>query len=218
MKVVHSSRSLRLTLIGLGLVAGSYVIQSPRPLHLEPDSVCYLVAAESIASRTVGSECPGCEARCSIDYPAGYPFFLALLVREDLAGPTSFFLSNAFFLVVGVAAVYGIYRRPLGNDRVLSLQLCGVVLLSFPMFKSVNIPLSEYAFFALAMSCLLTIVWTDTLKGWRGVAAMGLAAILASGRHLGANGRRCLVAGPPLGFDGAVPGALEEDWSGSSLG
>src|SRR6266571_9147366 len=105
------SSSVALASAGLAVVIATYAVHVVRPLHLEPDSVCYLLAAE-VAARGGGWSCAGCPRHhCSITYPPGYPAILSLLIRTKLAAPWSFFGLNLGFLGLGMAATYGLLRR-----------------------------------------------------------------------------------------------------------
>ena len=114
----------RRTVVRLGLIGiiATYAIQAPRPLHLTPDSVCYLLTAE-VAAQGNGFDCAGCPPRrCAIEYPPGYPALVALLIRADLAGPLSFFVLNTLLLGVGMAAAYGILRLTFLRDSDTALE------------------------------------------------------------------------------------------------
>lgn len=162
-------------LVMLGAV--SYAPVLLRPLHLEHDSVCYLTQAEA-ASEGHGFRCAGCPPRhCSLAYPPGYPAVLALLMRSELASRPSFIALNLLALLVGLLACYACIRQAFNLDRELAAMAIGLSLLSYPILRFVNNPLSDLLFLSLASSALLAAIKLDGAAGRQRVA-LGVLAML----------------------------------------
>ncbi len=162
----------------LAVVGLAYLVQLARPLHLEPDSVCYILTAEG-AVQGSGFDCPSCvHARCPIGYPAGYPAILAMLIKANMAGARTFVLVNLTFLAMGLISTFGILRLGFGFERRAALWLCSMFLLSFPVFKYSAVPLSEYAFFGLASTAVYLV--TRAVRTEARWAAWLASAILLS--------------------------------------
>ena len=165
---------------GLTLVTASYALHFMRPLHLEPDSVCYLLTAE-VAAQGGGWSCAGCPRdTCPINYPPGYPAMLSVLIRTNLATPWSFFGLNLGCLGLGVAATFGLLRRAFAFSAGTSIALCSLALLSYPVFRWVNAPLSDHAFFAVATACLYALVRSSEATGPGRAVALGIGSVLAA--------------------------------------
>ena len=170
---------LRVAHVALVLLAAAYVVQLVRPLHLEPDSVCYLLTAEKVAQGQ-GYGCPGCpKQHCSIVFPPGYPAMLSALIRTGWATAWSFVIVNLLFLALGLVAAYGLCRRSFGLGPDGSFAVCGLTLLSYPVFRYVNTPLSDFLFLGLALLSVLALVAAAALQGWTRAGAIAAGAILA---------------------------------------
>jgi hypothetical protein len=176
---MHPTRRLRLLPLVLVLVACTYPLQLVRPLHLESDSVCYLLTAEKVAAGEANAGPGPRKPHCALVYPPGYPAVLSTLIRTGWAVAWSFVILNLFSLGVGLVAAYHVCRRGFGLDANRSLAACALTLLSYPVFRYVNMPLSDFVFFGLALVSVLVLVWASSLNGWRRYGVIGLATILA---------------------------------------
>jgi len=152
---VREARFRTILTCAVAVLAVVYAIQLVRPLHLEWDSVCYLQIAER-AARGQGFSCPGCDhSHCFILHPPGYPAVLAGLMRAGIASGTSFVLLNLVCLLIALVASNELWRREFDLDVTTRLLLAVVFLLSWPIFRLANNPLSEFVFLALATTSIV---------------------------------------------------------------
>jgi hypothetical protein len=167
----------------LGLLAGLYVVQLVRPLHLESDSVCYLHVAE-LGAQGRGYTCPGCDrSHCSILYPPGYSWVLARMINAHVASSKSFVVFNFLCIVVGLTAASVLWRRVFELSADDALGLAALFLLWWPVFRLANTPLSDFLFLALAMlsvaAATLSFQSTDRRRQYGMLAASALIAVAA---------------------------------------
>ena len=169
-------RALGLALV---LLVAVYAMQLVRPLHLESDSVCYLRVAE-LAAEGRGFGCPGCDrTHCSILYPPGYPWVLAVLIRSNIATPQAFMLLNFASLAVGLVAAASLWRRTFALGRTAVLGMAALMLLWWPVFRYANNPLSDFLFFALALASVQAATLASERVGWTKFRMLLVSAVLA---------------------------------------
>lgn len=166
--------------VSLLLLVCLYAVQLARPLHLESDSVCYLHVAE-LGAEGRGYTCPGCDrTHCSVQYPPGYPWVLAVLIRGGVATATSFVVINFACIAIALVVAASLWRRVFGLSRNTILGLAALLLLWWPVFRLANAPLSDFVFLALAMlSVLAATVSFEARERNRQYGALLVSAIIA---------------------------------------
>ncbi|MDQ3081332.1 MAG: hypothetical protein M3R07_03865 [Gemmatimonadota bacterium] len=139
--------------IGLGILAALYLLQTLTPLRLDTDSLNYLIMATAMAD---GQPVP------AIGLPTGYSVIVALMDRAGVASSFSFVLANCVFLAAGLAAVWQMMGRANENSRRWVVLL---TLLSFPVVRSVAMPLPEAAYFGISLVTLALILASARASG-----------------------------------------------------
>jgi hypothetical protein len=168
-----------------------YLVQAATPLRLHPDSVVLLSMADSFAHGG-GLLFHGQPTV----FPPGYPAFVALLLKMGLAHNWVLLLFNFVSLSAGLWAAGYILSRRLFDTIYPVWIVCLVSVCSFVFVKYSTIPLTEAAFFGLAM-CSLAVLesasqlrfgrefWLRIIAGWLSILAaltvrrVGLALIPA---------------------------------------
>ena len=130
------------------MLVAIYFLQAATPLRLHPDTLVFLVVAET-AEHGGGFLYHGQPTV----FPPGYPALLALLIRLHMAHVWVIVSLSVLSLVTGLFAVrYLIRAEGFGED--VALGVCTLPLLSFVFVKYSAIPLSDPLFFGLSMCCL----------------------------------------------------------------
>ena len=139
LKVVNAQLVIILMLVAI------YFLQVATPLRLHPDTVVLLSVAETAAHG--GGYLYHGKPKV---FPPGYPALLAFLIRSHLAYVWVIVGINVTFVVIGLLAVYYIFRSESFNKPSV-LGICLLSLLSFVFVKYSVIPLTDTIFFGVSM-------------------------------------------------------------------
>ena len=113
----------------------------------------------------------------SAGYPPGYPALLAALDRAGIASPAVVVLTNCIFIALGLAALWMLFPHARTTTR---LWMIIVSLLSYPIIRSVAMPLSEAAYFGVSMASVLAMTLAIRRRGAAGIALLICAGLLAA--------------------------------------
>jgi hypothetical protein len=145
LKVVKAQLGIILILVAI------YFLQAATPLRLHPDTVVLLSIAET-AAHGGGYVYHGQHTA----FPPGYPALVALLMRAHLTYVWVIIGVNVTFAVIGLLAVYYIFRLE-GFNEASVLGICILSLLSFVFVKYSVIPLTDTVFFGVS-TCGLALM------------------------------------------------------------
>ena len=152
------------------LLIACYALQTCSPLRLDADAVALLSMADSAAHgggfvdqghRTV--------------FPPGYPALIAVLSRSGLGYSSAIIGMNLLLLLGGLFFAYRILRERFFQNKMTSLYVCSLSLFSYVVIKHFTMPLSDIAFFGIAMCSLAVMDHASTLKGGKHFVALVLA-------------------------------------------
>lgn len=141
-----------------------YLLQTVSPLRLDGDSVNYLFMATHIADGRAVPE---------TGVPPGYSVIVALLDRAGLGSPFYFILANCIFLAAGVLAVWRIIGPE--NDLIRHWVVF-LTLLSFPVIKTIAMPLPEAAFFGLSLIAVALMCASQSAAGVKQIVLLLISA------------------------------------------
>ena len=162
-----------------------YSAQIVTPLRLHPDTVVLLSVADS-AAHGGGFLIKG---RPTV-FPPGYPALVAFLQKFGLAHNWVLVAFNTVSFIVGLWAVSHLLMLRMFNNIVPVLNVCLVSSLSLVFIKYVSIPLTDSAFFGLAMCSLALVESASHLSfgrrfWWLILASWVLAAAALTMRRVG---------------------------------
>src|SRR6185436_5664505 len=126
-----------------------YALQTWSPLRLDTDAVALLSMADS-AAHGGGFVNQGHETV----FPPGYPALIAVLSKSGLGYSSAVIGMNLLLLLGGLFFAYRILERRFFQNKTTSLYMCSLSLLSYVVVKHFTMPLSDVAFFGIAMCCL----------------------------------------------------------------
>jgi hypothetical protein len=131
-----------MTLSAIGIVALVYLLQCLSPLRLSEDAVRYLLISNSIAEgRLVGIN----------GVPPGYPAFVALLDRLNLATSVTLTFANCVFLAIGLLPLRHLFNaRQAGIGNLVVL----IAMLSWLIVRLTPTPAAEPMYMAFSFGAL----------------------------------------------------------------
>ena len=160
----------------IALLTAAHLVQLASPLRLTPDAVNYLAMADG-AARGNGFTAFGRQTH----FPHGYPAMLRALHVVGAARPWGIVGLNCLLFAIALVAAYGVHRRAYDLDRWQALLLCVVTMVSYVSIKHVAVPLSDIAFLATAMGCVLCATIAQRQDGARRWLWRCGAALIAAG-------------------------------------
>jgi hypothetical protein len=173
--ILPVSRTTKLFVAALAMLAFAYLLQMPSPLRLGSDSIILLSMGSSAADGH-GFLYHG-EAT---HFAPGYPVMVAFLDILGLASTRSFILLNCAFAGMALIACYRFYRKPLELSNQLSIGLCCMVMLSFVLVQLATRPMSDVVFLGLFTLALLLIARVRDEAGRMKWGYLGSALLLTA--------------------------------------
>jgi len=167
------------------LLIACYALQIFSPLRLNTDSIILLSMADSVAHGG-GFLYQGHKTV----HPPGYPALIAVLLKFRLGYSSAIIGMNLILLLGGLFSVYRILGRRFFQNKTTNLIVCSLSLLSYVFVKHFTMPLTDVAFFGIAMCCLAVMDYAATLKWGRQFVAFvlvgwGLVVVSITMRRIG---------------------------------
>jgi hypothetical protein len=149
-----------------------YILQAWSPLRLQNGTMSYLTMAEN-----------GLAGKGFVNYlepwlQPGFGMVLAGAMKVGLGVPWFFVVINLFFMCLGLAACYSLYRTSFEFSPRDSVALCLLIALSFTFVKHVTVTFSDMTFFGIAMCCLVLMQQASRQRDWRFLLWLLAAGIL----------------------------------------
>jgi hypothetical protein len=146
-----------------------YALQTLSPLRLNTDSIVLLSMADA-AAHGGGFLDQG----HNTVFPPGYPALLAVLLRSGLGHSSVIVGMNLLLLLGGLFVGHRILSKRFFRSRATSFKVCSLSLLSYVFVKHFTMPVTDVAFFGIAMGCLAVVDHASTLKWGKEFVAFAL--------------------------------------------